>query len=221
MDERAGRIVYVSGCLLNQNLRFPGIALRKGAFTEVVDLLLRNEVGIAALPCLERDGWGGVTRKTFFRFQPRIIASVDARWFPCVRLCIRAWLWHFARLCRARSKAVAAEMEDFVRAGGSVLGVVAMDDSPTCGVTKTIDLLEAARILKRLGWSGADLDHPDLEKMKRTLPALCSKGQGIFMREVWKEMRRKGLAIPIVGFDPWGDSSLEVRRIAQALGLRA
>jgi predicted secreted protein len=85
-DNRGSRIVFVGNCILNQNARFPGIAIKEGAFTEFVDILLRNGVGIEQLPCLECLGWGGVSRKTYYKFQPMVLHFVDKKAFPIIKL---------------------------------------------------------------------------------------------------------------------------------------
>jgi hypothetical protein len=59
-DERGGRVVFVSHCLLNQNTRYPGGAFRPGAVMEVAVPYLRDGAGICQLPCPEQVAWGGV-----------------------------------------------------------------------------------------------------------------------------------------------------------------
>lgn len=220
MDKRGKRIVYVSRCLLNQNLRFPGIATRAGAFEDLATLFLRNDVGIEQLPCLETLGWGGVARSEYFRFQPLIFRAADTRWEGPARILTRLWLARFRRTCRKSARQVADRIEDFQGAGCSVLGVVATNDSPTCGVTRTIDLTEAAGTLKRVGVGAADLEDPDLERMQEIIPRLFTSGRGIFMDELIKETGGRGLLLEVVGFDPWSDPGEEVERIAGALHLK-
>jgi predicted secreted protein len=218
-DQRGKRIVYLSRCLLNQNLRFPGIAVKRGAIPELLDLLTRNDVGIESLPCLERMGWGGVSRRTFFRFQPFLFKAAGTRWFGIASVLARIWLFRFSRLCKREAVNVASEMEDFVRAGYSILGVVAMNDSPTCGVSRTILLAEAALTCKRLGFGSADLEKPELETMRRLIPLLCTGGQGLFMKELTQEIARRDLGMNVVGFDPWVDAYTEADRVARMLDL--
>jgi predicted secreted protein len=220
MDKRGSRVVYVSRCLLDQNLRFPGIAVRAGAFAEVLALFLRNDIGIEQLPCLEVLGWGGVSRTHYFRLQPLVFRAVDSRWQGLAQALTRIWLFDYRRLCRRSAKRVADEIEDFNRAGCSVLGIVAMNDSPTCGVTRTIDLTKAARTLKGLGVEAADFESPNLERMREIIPRLCTSGQGLFMGEVIRQVERRGLAVKVIGFDPWGDPSAESERVAESLDLK-
>jgi len=221
MDKRGRRIVYVSRCLLNQNLRFPGIATRPGAFEELVALFLRNDIGIEQLPCMETLRWGGVSRPHYFRFQPLAFRGVDTWWEGPAQALTRLWLFRFRRACSRAARQVADRIEDFGRAGCSVLGAVVANDSPTCGIDRTIDLKEAARTLKRLGIGAADLKNPDLETMREMIPRLLVSGRGIYTHELLKETGRRGLALEVVGFDPWADPGEEVERIAGALHLKA
>ncbi len=57
MDKRGKKIIYLSRCLINQNLRFPGIAVSSGAITELISPIIENGIGIESLPCLERIAW--------------------------------------------------------------------------------------------------------------------------------------------------------------------
>ena len=221
MDKRGHQIVYVSPCLLNQNLRFPGIATKAGAFEELLALFAGNHIGVEQLPCMETLGWGGVARSQYFRFQPLAFRAADTWWEGPGGALTRLWLVRFRALCRRWARKVADRIEDFEGAGCSVVGIVGADDSPTCGVTRTIDLVQAARTLKRLGVRASDLENPDLEKMGEILPRLLVRGHGIFMDELFKEAHRRGLALKRVGLDPWADPGEEVGRIAGTLNLKA
>ena len=53
-DERSGRVVFLSHCLLNGNVRYLGGATRPGGVDEVVAPLQRGGVGIVQLPCPEQ-----------------------------------------------------------------------------------------------------------------------------------------------------------------------
>ena len=66
-DERSGRVVFVSHCLLNQNTRYLGGAFRPGAVHEVVDPYLQDGTGICQMPCPEQLAWGGVLKRHLLR----------------------------------------------------------------------------------------------------------------------------------------------------------
>jgi predicted secreted protein len=219
MDKRGKRVVYVSRCLLNQNLRFPGIAVRDGAFSEVLTLFLKNGIGIEQLPCLEALGWGGVSRAGYFRLQPFAFRAVGSAREGPAQVLIRIWLANFRRLCRREARKVVDQIEDFNRSGCSVLAIVGADDSPTCGATRTIDLTQSARALRRLGYQATDLERPSLETMREILPHLITSGQGLFMGEVIQQLVKRGLAVDVIGFDPWADAAAEADRLARRLDL--
>ena len=92
MDKRGKRIIYLSQCLFNQNLRFPGIAIERGAITDLLIPIIQNGIGIEPLPCLERLGWGGVNRKAFFKYFPMISKNIGSLKFPIIKLFLRLWL---------------------------------------------------------------------------------------------------------------------------------
>jgi hypothetical protein len=218
-DKRKGRIVYVSQCILNQNLRFPGIAVAAGACADIVDLFLKSGIGIEPIPCLERLGWGGVSRKGYFRYQPLILRYAGTPLFGLIRPFIKLWLYRYRLLCTREAKKLARQIADYTRSGYSVIGIVAVNDSPTDGVTKTIDMSRAAERLLSMGVNPEVMSSPRLEDMKKVIPLLCEQGTGIFTAALKKELERRKIPVRIVGFDPWADATIESKRIAGELGL--
>lgn len=65
-----------------------------------------------------------------------------------------------------------------------MLGIIASNDSPTCGVTRTIDLLDGAIKFKSLGFKKEDLENPDIKIMRNIIPALCIEGSGLFISPI-------------------------------------
>lgn len=111
-------------------------------------------------------------------------------------------------------------MKDYINSGYSILGIIAMNDSPTCGATRTIDLLKSASKYKNLGFKTEDLENPELEKMRIITPCLCDEGSGLFMNEILKELRKREMNVKVIGFDPWCDLKKEAERIANILKLK-
>jgi hypothetical protein len=62
-NARGGRVVLLSHCLLNQNVRYLGGAGRAGGVGELADGYLARGVGICQLPCPEQRAWGGVLKR--------------------------------------------------------------------------------------------------------------------------------------------------------------
>ena len=81
-DNRGKQIIYVSNCILNQNAKAPGLAIRKGALNELTKLFFDNDFGIEQLPCMECILWGGVSRKMIYGKQSFVYNSVGKSWFP-------------------------------------------------------------------------------------------------------------------------------------------
>ena len=66
-DERSGRVLFVSHCLLNENVRYPGGAFRPGLVAELVDEAERRGWGVYQMPCPEQRAWGGVLKRHMLR----------------------------------------------------------------------------------------------------------------------------------------------------------
>lgn len=208
-DSRSGKIVYFSGCLLNQNRRFPGIAVERGAVSWLAEFIVKEGIGIEQIPCPECRWWGGVERKTVFRFIPTFYRWSDSALFTVVRFLGNLWLGRYRRQCRGLARRTAADMADLMESGYSVVGVVGVDDSPSCGVSKTMDIIDLVRRHRMGGRPLEQLRCPDLETMRNLIPGALFDGQGVFMQELAKEMKRRGLTVPMIGFSPWIEESAQ------------
>ena len=218
-DKRSGRVVFISQCLLNQNLRFPGIAIERGACHNLINLFINNGIGIEPIPCLERLGWGGVSRTKYFRYQPLILTHSSRPFETLVQLGMRIWILNYARLCKKEANKIVRHIHDYISSGYEIIGIVAVNDSPTDGVTKTIDLISSAKKLKSMGFESDELSNPTYEMMKILIPSLCTDGKGIFINKLKKQLENKRIQIQIIGYDPWVEPIQEVERIAKSLGL--
>lgn len=212
-DERKRRIVFVSQCILNQNVRFPGIAVCAGVCTELVDRLVKNDFGIEAMPCLERLGWGGVSRKTYFRYQSIFLAWKDTPLFFIFTFLGRLWLFRYSLLCKREAEKIVAHIRDYIDSGYSVSGIILMNDSPTDGATKTIDLIRAVERITSLGYDPAVMKNPKLDVMRKVIPLLCEKGEGIFTRRLIRELSKRNVDSAIIDYDPWTDQDAESKRV--------
>jgi hypothetical protein len=52
-------VIFLSHCLLNENVRYLGGAARASGVSEVVNGYLASGVGICQMPCPEQRAWGG------------------------------------------------------------------------------------------------------------------------------------------------------------------
>lgn len=82
IDNRGRRTVFVGNCILNQNVRAPGVAVQSGAFRDFVHILLRNGIGIEQFPCPECLVWGGIRRNDLYQWQPLCSIHSESGGFP-------------------------------------------------------------------------------------------------------------------------------------------
>jgi len=186
-DARSRQVVFLSHCLLNENVRFLGGAARPGAVTEVVEPYLRAGVGIVQLPCPEQHAWGGVLK-------PRMTALYGRRllrWAPARRLVVgtaRAFtILEYRRLAR-RS---AAHIADYVAQGFEVVEVVGVGASPSCGVATTIELdgaIAAMAACRRCELCPARVT-------EQVVAANVIDGSGMFVAELRRCLSRRGIEV--------------------------
>jgi predicted secreted protein len=109
------RVAFIAHCLLNQNAKVEGGALRPAVWEPVLDLLQERGYAIRQMPCPE-------------------LAFAGARRFWGVREQFDTPLYR--RHCRRLASLVAAVMAQHVAAGDDVV-LVGIDSSPTMGVEFT------------------------------------------------------------------------------------
>lgn len=134
-------MIFVSHCLLNQNVRYLGGAWCPGAVPEVIERFSREGAGFSQMPCPEQACWGGVMKRFILPFY-----GSRSRWasrlFPLFRLYTRWWY-------RALARRVAAEVADYARSGFEIVGIMGVGDSPSCGVFHTLDLRRSLPVSPR------------------------------------------------------------------------
>ena len=219
-DNRSKRVVFLGNCIINQNARFPGIAVKEGPFVEFAEILMKNGIGIEQMPCLECLGWGGVSRKTYYQFQPMILRFIDTKIFPFLKVFYHIWLLSFSWLCHREAVRVAQRIEDYTNSGYQVLGIVASNDSPTCGISRTMGMIDAFKKFKILVFSIEDLENPNFNQMQHIIPALCTDGTGLFMKPLKSQLQKRDLKIKMIGFEPWAESIRdEAHRVSKLLDI--
>ena len=186
-DERSGRVVFVSHCLLNQNVRYLGGATRPGAVDELVDRWRTAGVGVVQLPCPEQHAWGGVGKRYTLP-----VYGADRTWWRWFR---RPATWLFlarTRLVYRRlAGRVAAQIGDYTRSGYQVQAVVGIDGSPSCGVRTTLDLPAVLDALAACDPGRLDPYHLN----HRIIAAHARPGEGMFIAALRRRLRRRGLRV--------------------------
>jgi hypothetical protein len=62
-DRRGRRVIFLSHCLLNENVRYLGGASRSGPVDELVDAVQSAGCGFCQMLCPEQLAWGGVLKR--------------------------------------------------------------------------------------------------------------------------------------------------------------
>jgi predicted secreted protein len=128
-DARSKKLVLVAHCVLNQNSISDATADYPGSIKEVVRLLLRSQCGIVQMPCpelhclgLDRgDVHGG--ERPLLEENSRIRESMKS---PAA-----------VRRLRVLVRMLAYQIDEYLHYGFTVLGIVGINRSPSCGVKTT------------------------------------------------------------------------------------
>ena len=192
-DARGGRVVFLSHCLLNENVRYLGGAARAGGVSEVVNRYLASGVGICQLPCPEQHAWGGVLKRRMLV----AYGSGGTPRAPLVRVLLRPFTWYTRRVYARLAKMVARDVLDYRRSGIDVVGVVGIGASPSCGVRTTLNLPEAVGALTRC--PAARLDRRTLNE--DIIAASVGPGEGLFIQALRQKLADRGASIPMQEHD--------------------
>lgn len=196
-DQRSKRVVFLSHCILNENVRYLGGACRAGCIREIIDQCIGDDLGIVQMPCPEQRTWGGVLKRYLLmtyglKHQHPVIYRLSGILLPLAVRYTRLMYRHMARQ-------VANQIENYLTSDFSVIAVVGIDGSPSCGVNTTIDLRRCDPILR------AQVDELTPEKINRLLWRAGGPGTGIFMDELRKELRRRHLSVPFLAHNLWDE----------------
>jgi predicted secreted protein len=197
-DRRSKQVVFLSHCLLNENTRYLGGACRRGCVREVVRQCLDQDIGIVQMPCPEQEVWGGVLKERMLslygtRLRNPIASRLQMAFLPIVMFYIR-------RAYRRLARRVARQIENYLASGFSVWGIVGIDGSPSCGVLQTIDVNDSVAAMSRIDpWSIS------VNQQNEMIRRHAKQGPGIFIDELQKELGRRGLEVPFLAHDLFGE----------------
>lgn len=192
-DDRSRRVVFVSHCLLNENVRYLGGAAQPGGVKALVDRYQDAGIGIHQMPCPEQRAWGGVLK----RYITPMYGSAGSVRYRLRRPLALAFV-AYTRLVYARlANRVVRDVADYVRSGFEVAGIVGVSASPSCGVLHTLDL---ARSLEVAGtWPDGVVD---AARFNGALTATAlTAGSGYFIRAIRRGLGRRHLVVPFLEHD--------------------
>ncbi|MCK4327866.1 MAG: DUF523 domain-containing protein [Candidatus Diapherotrites archaeon] len=160
-DERSKQIVLVSHCILNQNSISDGTADYPAAINEIVELLLKSNIGVIQMPCpellcigLDRGNIHGCEEPVVVE-NTRIRSSLNS---PSSTQTIKTLV-----------KQLVYQIEEYSQNGFTVLGLIGINRSPSCGVNTT-------------SMNNREVD-----------------GEGVFIKALREELEKKDVHIKMVG----------------------
>lgn len=201
-DERSGRVVFISHCLLNENTRYLGGAFRPGAVREVIEPYLEDGTGICQMPCPEQHAWGGVLKRLtlpVYGIGSRPVYRLHRVLVPLFEAYTR---WRYRGLART----VVRQIADYRRSGFDVVAIVGVGASPSCGVHSTLDLAASVDAM-----AGCPIATIERDTVNRAAVRDCTiEGQGLFIEALGSGMRRRGLSVPFVEHDLRSEMPVEI-----------
>ena len=167
--KRGKKIIFLAHCILNVNAKVGGLASYPAALRELTDFLADHEVGMIQLPCPETEvlgiqRWGHVKEQLSHPF--------------------------FSDCCARLLTPFVRQSVMYQEQGYTILGVIGVDGSPSCGIKKTC----------RSGqWGGDFLDSTETWEKVKTIKWV--KEPGIFMETFQKKLMEKTFPLEFFGLD--------------------
>lgn len=209
-DSRSKQVVFLAHCILNENTRYLGGACRGSCIREIVEQCLNYNWGIVQMPCPEQHAWGGVTKRlllTFYGAKDQLIYRFRNLFLP---LFVRYTSLIYRRLARV----VADQVNDYLRSGFTVIGIVGIDGSPSCGVSKTLSLQESFDLTASI-----KVDSLTVDTMNAIIRQCLMDGQGLFTTILQKELKKRQLDVPYVAHDLIGEIDGKVSSVVSLLSV--
>lgn len=111
---RSKRIIFISHCILNQNTVVYPLARANGPYTDIIEIIMENGIGIHQLPCPEYRHLG-------IKRDPMTKEEYDTK--------------EYRRLCKNISIDTIDIMKEYIENDYVIVGLIGVDESPTCSIT--------------------------------------------------------------------------------------
>jgi predicted secreted protein len=161
--KRSKKILVLCHCLLNANAKIFPLAVCGGVYQTVVKPYIDDDVGLVQLPCPEV-GYLGMNRWGMTREQYDHL--------------------HFRAYCRQILQPTMYQLRAYVDAGYQLLGVIGMDGSPNCGISRTCT-----------GFSGGEIcSQVDIARQKELLKTVA--GRGVFIGILEQMLEEQNISLP-------------------------
>lgn len=128
-DRRSKKVIIIAHCLLNQSAISDGTADYASQFTELIDLLIKNRIGIIQLPCPELTCLGLDRKDKQGSKRSLLMENTRIRDLMCEKENVEQ--------LQDKAEEVATQIQEYKSYGFKVLGVIGVNRSPSCGIETT------------------------------------------------------------------------------------
>ena len=97
---------------------------------------------------------------------------------------------------RRLARAVADEVNDYVLSGFSIIGIVGIEGSSSCGVRKTLSLPKSFDLTAKI-----QVESFTVDAMNAIVRQCLMDGKGFFTTMLQKELKKRRLNVPYVAHD--------------------
>ncbi len=186
-DERSGKVLFVSHCILNTNARYLGGAFRGCCVKEILDEAVNREIALVQMPCPEQKAWGGILKSyMWLAFEGRKNGTLRL-----LKLVFPLFMAYTRFIFRRTARSVVKEIIDYENAGYEVTGILGIDGSPTCGVLKAINMKRAFDF-----YASCSLESLNRAEFNEKLYGLClGDMSGIYISELKRLLKKNGREI--------------------------
>jgi predicted secreted protein len=191
-DARARKVVFLSHCILNENTRYLGGAGRGGCVREIVEQCLAADIGMVQMPCPEQLAWGGVSKRLLLR----TYGAKGTLPYHFRRILLPSILAYTRFVYRRAARRTAKQIEDYLDSGYTVVGVVGVDGSPSCGVGKTLDPQRSFDAITKI-----EVESLTVEQMNAIVRQSLKDGSGLFTTALKEELASLGIDVPFLAHD--------------------
>jgi predicted secreted protein len=191
-DSRSGKVIFLSHCILNENTRYLGGACRGGSIREIVEQCLDKDIGIVQMPCPEQIAWGGVTKKLMLL----AYGTKGTFFYHIISLFLPLFLMYTKVIFRRLARETARQIRDYLASGFSVVGIMGIDGSPSCGVNKTLDIRRSFKSAACI-----EVGSVTVEQMHSIITEALIDGRGIFMEMLQEELEKRRIHVPFTAHD--------------------
>lgn len=191
-DNRSRKVIFLSHCIPNENTRYLGGACRRGCVQEIIECCIDNDWGMVQMPCPEQHAWGGIIKRLLL-----IAYGSKGTFFYRFRHIFLPLFLLYTRLrYRRLARETANQIADYLGVGFSIVGIVGIDGSPSCGVNTTLDFWKSFDLIANM-----DVESATADNMNAIVRQCLIDGKGIFTVMLQEELQKRHVDVPHVAHD--------------------